>query len=106
MAGSQPVGPRMMQALALADGTRTFDDIASAMGVSRKTVHVYAHKLRRAGYQPVIHGSAHAVEMDAFAESMPPQIRDWLRSSTPIGATVEDAIRAIVTDAYFEAVQP
>jgi hypothetical protein len=94
------------QVLRLADGTRTIPEIARALGVLEGRVVSTINAARADCRVPVPVKAAAARYRDRslqqVVDNLPPDIARWLRNSVPPGATLADAVRAIITDAYLD----
>jgi len=76
----------------------TAEEIERASGLTRSTVHSYLFKAQRAG-RLRLRAKGRPV---AVMKLLPPEVRQWLWSITPAGATVEDTMKAIIIDTYEE----
>ena len=76
----------------------TAEEIRSALGLTRSTVESYlckAQREKRLVLRPK--GRPRSVW-----QMLPAEVRKWLFSVTPSGASVEETMRAIIVDAYNE----
>jgi transposase len=74
--------------------------IAAYLGVSEGTLSVYAHAGREAGAL----AKRPRFRPDPM-RALPPEVHAWLVSQLPDGSSMEELVRAIVTDAYLDAME-
>lgn len=60
------------------------------------------HKFARLGFAATGENIKAGCGLMQLAASLPDDMQHWLAAQIPEGATLSDAVRAIITDAYFE----
>ena len=92
--------------LRLADGTRTAAQIGAILGISQNNVRVRAHELGIAHMLRHVCGGPVSARLPPALVvrdlGLPPEVSLWLIAQTASGATIQDVLRGIVTDAYHE----
>jgi transposase len=76
--------------------------VAARLGIRKGTLSNYIRRARKQGIEIPSRGHGRAVSIIA---ALPQEVGHWLTDQVPEGAKVEEVIKAIVLDAYYEETQ-